>query len=83
MNLIGGPSQLQLYQQLSHHDFRQLVTHECCNSYFIKRELGETVTGCLFQLTYFVDCFMKILSVSFMLFYEQYLTTTSPDSNLN
>ena len=30
--LIGGPSQLQLYQQLSHHDFRQLVTHECCNS---------------------------------------------------
>ena len=24
--------QLQLYQQLSHHDFRQLVTHECCNS---------------------------------------------------
>ena len=27
--LIGGPSQLQLYQQLSHHDFRQLVTHEC------------------------------------------------------
>ena len=30
--LIGGPSQLQLYQQLSSHDFRQLVTHECCNS---------------------------------------------------
>ena len=28
-------------------------------------------------------CFMKILSVSFMLFYEQYLTTTGPDSNLN
>ena len=26
---------------------------------------------------------MKILSVSFMLFYEQYLTTTGPDSNLN
>ena len=24
-----------------------------------------------------------ILSVSFMLFYEQYLTTTCPDSNLN
>ena len=23
--LIGGPSQLQLYRQLSHHDFRQLV----------------------------------------------------------
>ena len=22
--LIGGPSQLQLYQQLSHHDFQQL-----------------------------------------------------------
>ena len=31
--LIGGPSQLQLYQQLSHQDFRQLVTHECFNSY--------------------------------------------------
>ena len=31
--LIGGPSHLQLYQQLSHLDFRQLVTHECCNSY--------------------------------------------------
>ena len=30
--LIGGPSQLQLYQQLSHYDFGQLVTHECCNS---------------------------------------------------
>ena len=28
--LIGGPSKLQLYQQLSHHDFRQLVMHECC-----------------------------------------------------
>ena len=27
-----GPSQLQLYQQLSHHDFRKLVTHENCNS---------------------------------------------------
>ena len=32
MNFKGGPSQLQLYQQLSHHDFRQLVTRECCNS---------------------------------------------------
>ena len=33
MNLIDGPSELQLYQQLSHQDFRQLVTNECCNSY--------------------------------------------------
>ena len=29
-----------------------------------------------------LNCFMKILSVSFMLFYEQYITTY-PDSNLN
>ena len=50
--LIGGPSQLQLYQQLSHHDFRQLVTHECCNSECIRRELGGSGTGCLFQFTY-------------------------------
>ena len=28
-------------------------------------------------------CFTKILSISFMLFCEQYLTTTGPDSNLN
>ena len=50
--LIGGPSQLQLYQQLSHHDFRQLVRHECCNSECIRRELGGTGTGCLIQLPY-------------------------------
>ena len=41
-------NRLQLYQQLSHHDFRQMVTHECCNSLCIRRELGETGTGCLF-----------------------------------
>ena len=57
MNLNRWASHLQLYQQLSYHDFRQLVTHECCNIYiyiYIRRELGGTGTGCLFQLTYCV-----------------------------
>ena len=52
MNLIGGPSQLQLYQQLSHHEFRQVVMHECCNITCIRQELGGTGTVCLFQFTY-------------------------------
>ena len=36
------------------HDFQQLVTHECWNFLFIRRELGGTGTGCLFQFTYCV-----------------------------
>ena len=49
MNFNRWALEITLYQQLSHHDFRQLVTHECYNIICIRRELGGNGTGCLFQ----------------------------------
>ena len=74
--LIGGPSQLQLYQQLSHHDFRQLVTHECCNIICIRRELGGTGTECLFQFTYCDYDFLPLVLFHRLLYYFSTIQTS-------
>ena len=63
INLIGGPSQLQLYQQLSNHDFRRLVTHECYIIYIYKaraRRNGYRMFISVYILCYWTRSFSVI-----------------------